>query len=748
MTEQVSPTYEERIAVLHQTKRDYNDYKIETYGTWDVDDHGAIPWPEAVPFEAIPTHEDGGVYGTRGVGLNFRRWLEVHPVYINPHSALAGAWIQYGIPGVFGAGPMVPLSERKPRKRPAKRQTQPACWRPEDRPVDQSIFELQEKYNHYCSGVGGANHLGPDMRIGLDLGWGGLLAKLRRFRTYNHPVDTSFYDGEEDFVLGMQTWIRRHVTLAREMAAQEENPTLKQNLLEIADMNEWLVDNPPRTLREAFQFLAWFQSVDRMWATGGALDQIDRLLQPYYDADVAAGRITDDEQVVWYIASLFFNDTHYSQIGGQGPDGTDLTCKMSFLVLEAMHQLAIPCNIALRVWDGMNLDLLRKAVENHVTDGTGVSFALSKGLDEGFMRQGHPVELARMRAKVGCNWTALPGIEYPLQDVTRLCLITPLLFALDELMTLPEPERTPDYLWERYSAHLAFSVDVLKQGKDYHMERHARNFPEIVLNLFCHGPVERGLDVAAGGVNIVDLAVDGIGLATAADSWAAIEQRVVKEKRLSWDELMQHLDNDFKDAEDVRLMLNSVPRYGSGKGGGDIWAKRIADLWDHLVSDTPTPRGYRMVPGLFSHGNTDSYGHRLPATPNGRHAGAPTSHSADPDPGFAPGGAVAATAKAAAVANVQPRWGNTTPLQIEFDSKLAKDMGGVDALMAFILAHNEQGGTLINMNVISKETILEAHEDVMTHPDLVMRVTGYSAFFRSLSREYRQPIVDRVLAEE
>ena len=118
-----------------------------------------------------------------------------------------------------------------------------------------------------------------------------------------------------------------------------------------------------------------------------------------------------------------------------------------------------------------------------------------------------------------------------------------------------------------------------------------------------------------------------------------------------------------------------------------------------------------------------------------------------PDPGFLPGGAVAATAKANAVAAVQPRWGNTTPLQIEFDAKLAKDMGGVDALMAFVLAHNAQGGTLINMNVVSKETILEAHEDVMTHPDLVIRVTGYSAFFRSLSKEYRQPIVDRILAE-
>ncbi len=74
-------------------------------------------------------------------------------------------------------------------------------------------------------------------------------------------------------------------------------------------------------------------------------------------------------------------------------------------------------------------------------------------------------------------------------------------------------------------------------------------------------------------------------------------------------------------------------------------------------------------------------------------------------------------------------------------------MGGVEAVEALILAHNRQGGTLINMNVISKEQILEAHEDPSTHPDLMIRVTGYSAYFKSLSREYRQPIVDRILAE-
>ena len=340
---QLEPTYAQRIKALRETKAQHTDIKIARNGYFDIDDHGYIPWDEPIDFEPIPNHPDGSCYGIRGIGQNFRRWLEVHPVYIHPYSALAGAWVQSGIPGVAG----MPRERRRDRRRRDSDPTdRPGNWRPEHRLP--KLWETYIKY-HIMPGVGGQNHLGPDMAIGLELGWGGILNKLRTYRERNRPLDTSFYDGEEDLVLGIQTWIRRHVDKAREMAAAEENPALRQNLLEIAEINEWLVDGPPRTFREACQFLAWFQSVDRMWALGGALGQIDELLRPYYEADIAAGRETD-ESIVWELASLFFNDTHYSQIGGQAPDGRDLSSPVSFLVLEAMHRLRIPANIALRVW--------------------------------------------------------------------------------------------------------------------------------------------------------------------------------------------------------------------------------------------------------------------------------------------------------------------------------------------------------------------------------------------------------------
>ena len=718
MLEAVELSYLERIRLLARRKLEHNHRKMEIYGSYNIDDHGFIPWDEPIPFERVSNHADGGSYGARCIGENFYRWLSVHPVYINPNSSLAGAWVS-AIPEVGG-------------------------WPEEDRAVH--LVPLHKKYNIYAPGIGSANHLGPDLRLGLELGWGGLLEKIRHYRDFNQPENLDFYDGEERFVLGMQVWIQHHVEEARRMATEEADPALQQNLLEIAAMNEWLVDHPPRTLREACQFLAWFQSVDRMWGAGGAGGQLDELLRPYYEADLTAG-IHNDEAAIWDIASLFINDTHYYQIGGPAPDGHDLTSPVSFLILEAVHQLRIPINLAVRVHDNLDPRLLRKTTEYFLQDGTGPSFSLSGGLDKGFARNGFPLPLARLRAKVGCNWTALPGVEYSLQDVTRLCLITPLLIALDELVKDPEVPRTMEELWARYVHHLGISVETIKQGQDWHMAHHAKNRPEIVLNLFCHGPIERGLDVAEGGVDIVNLSMDAIGLAVVADSFAAIEQRVVQEKRLTMEELVEHLHNNYENAERVRLMLRSIPRYGSGGSVADAWASRISEAYTGLVKDTPTKAGFNVIPGLFSHGEVVAYGKRVPATPNGRLDGAMISHSSNPDPGFARDGSAAPTSKANAVAATQPGWGNSAPLQLDVDSHLLQEIGGIEALEALIKGHNDMGGTLINLNVISKEQILEAHKDPSTHPDLVVRVTGYSAYFHSLSPEYRQQIVDRYLGQ-
>jgi formate C-acetyltransferase len=302
-------------------------------------------------------------------------------------------------------------------------------------------------------------------------------------------------------------------------------------------------------------------------------------------------------------------------------------------------------------------------------------------------------------------------------------------------------------LWERFVYHLEQGVRGIAASLDFHVEHMQSIFPELVLDLLCYGPIERGVDASGGGVEFYNLCLDGAALATVADSFAALEQRVEREGRLTWDEVKHFVETDWEgvQGERARQMMLSIPRYGSGDSLGDDYAQRIAQTFTDLVNASPTPNGYNMMPGLFSWANTIPMGKGVGATPNGRHAGDPISHGSNPDPGFRKDGAP--TAMAVAIASVQPGYGNTAPMQMELEPSLSKEEGGVETVANLIKTHFDMGGTQINLNIMDASKVLEAHKDPSKYPDLVVRVTGFSAYFASLSPEFRQLVVDRILKE-
>ena len=268
-----------------------------------------------------------------------------------------------------------------------------------------------------------------------------------------------------------------------------------------------------------------------------------------------------------------------------------------------------------------------------------------------------------------------------------------------------------------------------------------------LLDLLCQGPIEKGLDASHGGVEFYTFGVDGSGLATAADSFAAVEERVEKQGRMKWEELLSYLDGDWsgEQGERARAMMKNSPRFGGG-GAADEWAVRITRAFSETVKEKPTPEGFMMIPGLFSWVLNLSMGRKIGATPNGRHAGEGISHGANPDPGFRRDGAP--TALAVAVAAVQPGYGNTAPLQIDLDPSFSNRSEDVDKVAALIRGHCDLGGTQVNINILNKEQVLEAHRDPSRFPDLIVRVTGFSAYFASLSPEMRQFVVDRIVSEQ
>jgi pyruvate-formate lyase len=733
-------TYTERLDALRETKMAHTREKQQLVGAMNHDDHALIlPPPEArevvqtisgsgMPitdvrlrgFQPQSNHPSGGAFGPKIVGQNYRALLEAHPSYVDPMSDLLGGYFVN-----FGSYCKV-------------------HWPPE---LDYGHLKVEQARYGLVTGIGAWQHFCQDLSIGLALGYGGLLEKIDRYRALNGPARAAFYDGLEAVVRGMQAWIRTNAEEARRIAGEEQQPNVRQNLVEMAEMNEWLVTEPPRTFREACQWIGWYDMAARMYNGSGSLGRLDVLLQPYYECDVAAG-ILDEEGAIFCLACLLLMDTAYIQLGGPDAEGHDATNDVSYLVLEAAHRLRIPANVGVCVGSDVDPGLMRRGVEVMLEDKTGIPKFL--GIDsvvEGFSRNGYPLELARERAYSGCHWFALPGREYTLNDCVKVNFGAVFGAAWEEMLSAPSPPPSVNRLWVLFEDHMRRAIEVLAEGLDYHMAHMHEVRPELVLDLLCHGTIERGLDASHGGVDHVNLCVDGAALATVADSFAALEQRVEREGRVTWGEIKQHIDQDWAgpEGERVRLMMKSIARYGSGGSLGDAYAVRIVRLFTDLVKEKPTPAGYNMIPGLFSWANTIPMGQGLKATPNGRHAGAPISHGANPDPGYRRDGAP--TAMAVAIASVQPGWGNSAPMQIELDPGLPRDEDAVDHIVDLIRTHMDLGGTQINMNVMDAEQVLEAHQDPEKYPDLVVRVTGFSAYFASLSPEFRQLVVDRIIAE-
>ncbi|RRJ95701.1 formate acetyltransferase [Opitutaceae bacterium TAV4] len=722
----LAPRYQARLERLRNRKLDQTRAKNDRLGLRDEDDYGFVLPPDDF-FWTPPVREpDGSFHGPEAWALNFRSLMENHPVYLDGDDALAGRW-------------MFMLSRMRHNYQLALAPF----------PFDYSHLQHDlTRYDITC-GIGKDAHFAPDYRIGLILGWRGLNDKVQTsLNTHAHdPEALSLLQAELHAIAGIRNWISRTADAAQTAALTATDPLHRANYEELATINRKLADAPPSTLREACQWIAWFNMATRTYNRDGAGGQLDILLLPYYERDIASGAI-DDDDALFYLACLLLNDPHYYQLGGPDRNGTDQTSKLSFLILEAAHALKISCNLTIRVHERMDRKLFDRGMEILFADRLGYPrFSGDKALVDGFIKNGYSPELARERIALGCNWMSLPGREYTLNDLVKVNMAKVFEVALEEMFADARATLSTDSLMERFEQHLQRAVRCAADGIRFHLEHQHKNEPELLLNLLSHGPIEKGRDASHGGAEFYNMSIDGAGLAVVADSFAAIAQQIEQHQRCTWAELRDALAHDYQGGKRpvIQALLRHSDKYGQGNTLADHYAIEITALFTRHVKALERPGDpVKFIPGLFSWADTVRLGKNVGATPNGRHAGKPISHGANPNPGFRKDGALTAIVRA--VAHVQPGYGNTAPLQLEIDPGPAADSDKNRVSVARLLeAHFDLGGTLVNINILNREQLLDAHQHPEKYPDLTVRVTGFSAYFASLSPDFRQLVVDRVL---
>lgn len=716
-------TYDERIALLRKRKIEQTEEKAKAGGA-DEDDYGLIV-QDVFNYKLKPNHPNGSIYGYKAWTENYCAILQQHPIYVDALDAFTAK-------GFFFLERLRP-SDKK--------------WNP-----DYAYPELQKIFDRYqiISGIDNCHHFTPDLQIGLDIGWGGILGKLREQKALHDESHAEFYDSEIEVVENIIAFINRAGDEIEALSKIERNRQLSENLKTIADIDHRISTEAPSTFREAIQWSNWFSMLSRTYNRGSSGGQLEDLFDPFYERDTAKGILTDDE-AVFYLACMFLQDSRYWQLAGPDENDNDKTCHLSYLALDAADKINIATNLTIRIHDRLDPAFFRKSVELLFKNKQGwPRYSSDKALIEGFMRCGYPKELARKRVAAGCHWMCIPGMEYTMNDTVKINIAMVFQVAYDEMMTeTGDGEPSTEILWQYFSKHLKTAVDATGKGIIHHLTYQTKSQPELILNLFQHGLIEKGVNITDGGANYYNMCVDGAGLAVAADSFAACEQRIDREHRLTYRELTDHLNSNYEDegGEYIRQLMYHSQRYGGGNTLGDEWAVRISKLWTELVRDlvrqhSDNPKHVNFIPGFFSWSNTILLGSILKATPNGRKQGEPINHGANPNGGFRTDGAV--TSMCNSIAAIQPGYGNTAPVQLEVDPQIASDSEGVDKMCAMIMGIIKSGNTLLNINIIDAKKILEADRDPYKYPDLVVRVTGFTAFFAMLSPKFRALVVDRV----
>ena len=715
-------TYDERIALLRARKIAQTEEKARAGGA-DEDDYGLIE--QDWHYQLRPNHENGSIYGYQAWKDNYCAILQEHPIYVDGLDA-------------FSAKGFLFLERLRPKDKK---------WNP-----DYAYPDLQAIFDRYqvISGIDNCHHFTPDLNIGLSIGWGGILQQLRDGRAAHDETHYEFYDAEIAVVEAIIAFINRAADEIDSVAGKERNKQLSANLREMAAIDRRISAGVPQTFREAIQWVNWFSMLSRTYNRGSSGGQLEDLFNRFYEHDIQAGILTDEE-AVFYLACMFLQDSRYWQLSGPDENDNDTTCHLSYLALDAADKINVAINLTIRVHDKIDPVFFRKSVELLFKHKQGwPRYSGDKALMEGFMRCGYPKELARRRVAAGCHWMCIPGMEYTMNDTVKVNIAMVFQVAFEDMMAHEEAPNI-DLLWEYYKKHLKIATDATGDGIIHHLTYQTKSQPELILNLFQHGLIQKGVNITDGGANYYNMCMDAAGLAVAADSFAAIEQRIDREKRLTYRELQAHMDANYEDqdGEYVRQMMLHSERYGGGETLGDRWAVRIKDEWTKDVRDQverhkSNPKHVNYIPGFFSWSNTILLGSILKATPNGRKCGEPINHGANPNSGFRKDGAV--TSLCNSIAAVQPYYGNTAPVQLEVDPQIMNDPEGVDKMCAMVRGIINSGNTLLNINIIDAKKILEAHKDPYKYPDLVVRVTGFTAFFAMLSQKFRELVVERVRA--
>jgi formate C-acetyltransferase len=366
--------------------------------------------------------------------------------------------------------------------------------------------------------------------------------------------------------------------------------------------------------------------------------------------------------------------------------------------------------------------------------------------------QGIATKDARDYAIIGCVELSASGRSYDASSSIMLNLVSALELALyngtrpvtgDEQIGpatgSAESFKSFEEFWEAFKTQLGWLIDNAVQLNEMMGKTHQEYLPTPLLSALFEGPMEKGKDLIFGGARYNSSGATHIGFADTVDSLNAIEKGVFIDRKFTFPELITALKRDFEgDAALHAYLVNRTPKYGTEDPIAVKNSQNLLGFLYETYQGYTNYRGGRYRPAYWTMTNHAGQGKLSGALPNGRKAYRIFASGITP-----------VSQAAVELAPCLNAVGGINVLHIPggeaFNLKYSaiQDKEDLQKFSQAIDAYFRKGGLHIQFNVMSYEMLIDAKAHPEKYPELLVRVSGYSAYFKDLNDAMKDEIITR-----
>jgi formate C-acetyltransferase len=508
------------------------------------------------------------------------------------------------------------------------------------------------------------------------------------------------------------------------------------------------ISGPARDAREAVQwlYLAYLGAVKEQNGAAMSLGRTSTFLDIYFARDLAAQTITEQQaqeviddfviklRIVRFLRTpeydeLFAGDPTWitESIAGVGDDGRSLVTKTSFRFLQTLYNLGPAPEPNLTIWYSPRLpDGFRNFSAKVAIDTSSIQFESDEIMRRALGDDGaiaccvSPMLLGKQMQFFGARANLAKCLLYAInggRDEITGDQVGPTGGVKDEYLDFDEVIDTFERMMEWLAGVYVNAMNIIHYMHDkYAYER-------LEMALHDYAPL-RTMAFGMAGMSVV------------ADSLSAIRYAKVRAIR-----------------DDTGLVIDyqtegDFPRFGNNDNRVDHLATWVVSTFMGKLRKYPTYRNAVHTQSILTITSNVVYGKSTGNTPDGRRRGEPFAPGANPMHGRDTHGIHASAASVAKIPYRDAADGIslTATFLPEGLGRVAEDR--ITNLRSMLDAFFSVTGYHMNVNVLNRETLLDAMDHPENYPHLTIRVSGYAVNFVRLTREQQMDVINRTFHGE